>query len=175
MRLEDGQWRVTELQWLGYPNKFVIDDPGFVEQFRRPEQKQNESSATNVLRRLHNVLATYAATYPEVGLPPDLVVLGSAAASSESSSDNDVSDFSADDAEHAGLLENNLAVNQFESNGYVFRYELQVGGLEGAYSISARPAQYGKAATRSFYMNESGEIHNTVENREATAEDEPFD
>jgi len=39
----------------------------------------------------------------------------------------------------------------------------------------AKPAEYGKAGTRSFYMDKSGVIRGTDENREATAEDEPLE
>lgn len=178
MRFEDGDWRITELQWLRSGNQLVLDDPGFVEQFRRPEQKAAEASAVQTLRQLRWALRRYAITYPEAGLPADLAVLGSPEESVGESLDGVEGFFEAEDppnADHAGLLTNTMATNQFVQDGYYFRYQLRVGGSDGAYSIIARPTQYGETATRSFYTDETGEVRGTNENREATVRDEPIE
>lgn len=162
MRLEDGEWRVTELERLGGGyDAVVFDDPKFLERYRNPELKELESSVQGTLFQIGYALGRYASTYPEVGFPADLSVLGPSPEEEESSS------------EHADCLEQSLANNSFQNDGYEFHYELRRGGKNGAYSITARPVQYGKPGTQSFYLDETGGIRATRENREATADDEP--
>jgi hypothetical protein len=178
MHFEDGEWRITELQWLGFrSSRFVVDDPAFIEQFRRPEQKEAEAAAVGILYQLHWALASYVHTYPETGLPYDLAVLGHPESeSSEASGEpDDISDYDLRSADHASLMANTMAANQFESDGYVFQYELRLGGPEGEYSIIARPKRYGEVTTRSFYLDQSGRIRGTGENREPTVDDDPVD
>ena len=43
-----------------------------------------------------------------------------------------------------------------------------------SFTMSARPLEYGKGGRRSFFLDESGEIRSTVEDRAATAEDPPL-
>lgn len=178
MRFEQGEWRVTEVQWLGFrSSRLVVDDPAFVEQFRRPAQKEEETSAINVLHTLHWALMLYAGRYPESGLPDDLAVLGhpDAPPSEASDEEGEFSDHDLSSADHAGLVDNNMAANQFESDGYVFRYELRSGGPEGEYFVIARPKGHGEVATRSFYLDQSGRIRGTEENRDPTVDDDPVE
>jgi hypothetical protein len=162
MRFEEGEWRVTELQFLAYHQRILIDDPSFLEQFRRGEQKENEASARRTMAMLYWSLHTYYSTYPEIGFPEDLAVLRNCADDEEQN------------GEHAGLLETSMASNQFTQEGYKFEYALRRGGPEGSYTIIARPTNYGKTGTRSYYGDETGIIRSTGENNEPSAEDEPL-
>jgi hypothetical protein len=164
MKLEDGEWRVTELEWLEGRYGFVVfDDARFLDRFRNPELKELESSVQSTLFQISYALQNYASTFPEVGYPADLSVLGPSPEEEESSS------------EHAGDLQQSLAANSFQKDGYEFHYELRRGGKDGAYSIVARPIQYGRRGNQSFYLDETEVIRATRENREPTAEDEPVE
>jgi hypothetical protein len=179
MQLEDGEWRVTELQFLRFA--MLIDDAGFLDQFRRTKQKQNEAAAVARLRTLQYALQAYASAYPEVGLPNDLAVLAAPAkdvpqnpavqASEEDEEQGSERDVQLS-SEYAGLVDSSMASNESVERGYRFQYTLRRGGTDGAYIILARPLHFQKGA-RSFYTDESGVVRSTDENRDATPEDEP--
>jgi len=160
LRLEDGEWRVTELQRPGFRSEdIVLDNPRLIASFRDPDLEAKEESAVTTLRTLRWGLTTYKERYPEVGLS-DMTALGPAPIDTDGGEEPD--------AEHAGLVDGETAANSFVRDGYTFNY---VPGGAG-YSITARPREYHKTGTRSFYADDSGTIRSTSENRGATAADE---
>jgi hypothetical protein len=162
MKFEDGEWRVTELEWLGGGSgKLVFDDPKLLEPFRNPELKELESSVRATLLQVSYAVQRYGYIFRDFGYPADLSVLGPPLDDEEES------------AEHAGYLEQSQAANSFRKDGYEFHYELRRGGKEGAFSITARPLQFGNPTPRSFYLDETMVIRATGENRQATADDDP--
>jgi hypothetical protein len=162
MRMEDGEWRVNEIERPGYGGKsLLVDDSRLLDRFRRGPQQVNESSAVGRLRTLSTALLTYVNMYGEIGFPSDLAVLS---VQQEGMEPNPV---------QAGLLQADMAKNSFTSEGYVFNYSQRGGGAEGAYSLSARPVEFGNTGISSFYTDESGVIRSTGEDREANVEDAP--
>jgi hypothetical protein len=163
MRLEEGEWRVTELQPGGYGDGTILDQPAFVEQFRRSQEKEIEAQVLATLRTLNTALVSYAATYPDIGLPETLAAL----APPEEGDDPT--------AERAGLLGLEVAAQPYVSAGYVFSYQLLADGSGSSYSIIAGPADHGKSGSRRFYTDESGAICSTSEDRDPTADDDPVE
>jgi hypothetical protein len=163
MRLEEGEWRISELQRGDYYDGIVLDTPAFVEQFRGSREKESEGPALATLRSINTALVTYAAIFPDIGFPSDLAAL----ASTEEGGDPT--------PERAGLLSADFAVQPYVSAGYVFLYQLLAGGRGGSYSIVARPAAPGPSGSVRFYTDESGVIRSTPEDRDPTADDEPVE
>lgn len=119
--------------------------------FVLPEQKGDpaqlaESSATSALQDLHAALAAYSAAQPDHAYPTSLETLG--------------------DRAH---YDAQLAMSQ----GYQITYTPGAPGTDGvihSYAISARAGNYGY---RNFFMDDSGMMRATKENRAATASDPP--
>ena len=63
--------------------------------------------------------------------------------------------------------------NDFVYSGYRFTYAAlkESGGEYKGFQLQARPEEYGKEALRSYYMDESGAVHATPEDRAANAGD----
>ena len=63
--------------------------------------------------------------------------------------------------------------NKFSYQSYEFMYEptKPVNRSYKGFRLEARPQEYGKQALRSYFMDESGVVHATPQNRAATAED----
>jgi hypothetical protein len=161
MRLEEGEWRVTELQTDGYGDGTVLDEPEFVEQFRRSQEKEIEAQALGMLRTLNTALEIYARTY--LDFPETLAAL----APPEKGDDPT--------AERAGILGSDVAAQPYVSSGYVFTYQLLAGDSGGSYSIIARPMDHGKSGARRFYTDGSGITCFTSEDRDPTADDDPVE
>jgi hypothetical protein len=159
MRLEDDEWRVTGVDLPRFSERLSLDDPEFVERFRNVQRKESESRVTGLLYSVFSAVRRFAITYPDVGFPGDLNVLGPASEDEEATE------------EHAGLLLTEMAANEFSSEGYKFRYELIRGGPSGSFTIVARPIEGVSSRARSFLLDESGSIHVTDENRDATPDD----
>ena len=159
MRLEEDEWRVTRVDVPRFFQQISLDDPEFVERFRNVKRKESESRITSLLYSVFYAVRQFALTYPDVGIPGDLSVLGPADEDEEASE------------EHAGMLQAEMATNEFSSEGYKFRYELIRGGPDGNFALVARPLQHGSVKARSFFLDASGSIYVTEEDRDATAED----
>jgi hypothetical protein len=67
----------------------------------------------------------------------------------------------------AGLIDAVLASGAKDYYSFYF----STGADKTTFSVRARPLEYGTTGNRSFYMNESGVIRYTTEDRPATAED----
>lgn len=162
MRFEEGEWRIRELDTGRFGRRIRFDDLEFVERFRNREQKANESSATSTLYTLYYALQRYAETRPDVGIPDNLALLAERATNDENSSD---------EPDSVAFLSTEMARNDGESGGYRFHYQLLRGGPQGAYQITARPVDFARSGRFSYLINESGEVGQTAENRDATSDD----
>lgn len=168
LRMEDGAWRVTELQQPGFRgDDIVLDDPAFMERFQSPEQAQSDSNVVSMLWTLNYQLISYRQANPDIGFPSNLADLNTAQKLGAITSDDGEEDDSAESADKSP------STNDFVQGGYAFHY-VAGGGEHGGYSITARPTEYGKTGTRSFYVDESAVVRSTIENREANASDPPL-
>ena len=161
MRFEDGEWRIREIDGGRYQPPIRFDDPEFVERFRNRRSKDNESGAIRNLYDIHFAVQRYARDHPETGMPEDLAAL--AGEQSDESEDTDGAGYS--------YLTPEMARNDSETGGYRFHYELLRGGVEGAYQITAKPLPDGKPGRFRYLINESGSVHQTDEDRDATMDD----
>ena len=125
----------------------------------------DESSAVESLRIINIALVTHASTYPQCGFPDSLADLAPSDTPGPQQSD---------------LLDEVMAADTFTKRGYEFADALTmvVGDCAGEpgldYTVVARPIEYGKTGTRSFFTDSSGVIRATSEDRLATADDPPI-
>jgi hypothetical protein len=160
LRLEEGDWRIVELEERGRQSSLKLDDPKFYSRFRNSEQNSHEETAIGTLGMLGTALLNYSSSFGEVGFPQDIAALAG--------NEDDPS------AQHAGLVDMSFETKPCIREGYKFEYSLIRQGTDGAYSITARPTQFGKTGTQSFYVDETGVIRATKEDRLATADDDPI-
>jgi hypothetical protein len=107
--------------------------------------------ATAWLKQLHACATTYAAGHPAQGFPARLDLLG---------------------PDGTKCLEPLPPTG--EKAGYVFTYvpsPPEAGGKIPAYSVTARRVDRLRAGARSLYLDATGVIHATSEDRDATARD----
>jgi len=168
MRFTEGDWRIYELDVDG--REIRLDDPQYLAYLQRPRPSANEESAIGSLRTINTAAVTYSATFPEVGFPESLEVLGIASVPNSSSQSDEDTD-SQVERNHAGLIDNTLATPPFEKSGYRFIYRKTA---ESEYSVVARPLRYGSTGTNSYFTDQSGVVRFTPEDRDATVEDEPL-
>ena len=102
LRYVDDEWRIYEVEGA---QGIRLDDGKLLERFLRSRQFGNEAMAIGSLRTYNTAMVTYAATYPDIGLPDSLAVLGGDGGTPE----------------HAGLVDNLLASPPFEKSGRAFR------------------------------------------------------
>ncbi len=119
--------------------------------------------AAGLLRTVVTAQITYAVTYPQKGFASALAELGPPPVRSKPSEKG------------ADLIDGQLASS--EKRGY--RFTLRPGppdvhGIVSTFSCTARPLEYERTGLRSFFVDESGIIRATEENRPATADDEPL-
>jgi hypothetical protein len=155
MRLEDGDWRITELSDPNGFSRIHLDDPELIAQLAHRAQYESEIAVIGGLREIVTALVSYSAGFME--FPQRLEMLGGAPDGAPTT-------------EHAGLLDPELASTQVRS-GYRFSYERT---SIDSYTITARPLEFGKSGTRNFFADESGVIRFTTEDRAATVNDPPL-
>jgi nitrogen fixation-related uncharacterized protein len=103
-----------------------------------------DAHVASALNELHAALMSYSAAQPGGSFPNSLEPLGNTA---------------------------RQALQFAQSEGYQIQYTPAVPGPDGAirsYVLQARPGNFGY---RSFYSDESGQLHVTRENRAATSQD----
>ncbi len=163
MRFEDGEWHIFELDASDTHSILKLDDPTLLKKINQNGMGANEASAVGTLRTYNTAIVTYAATYPDIGVPGSLSVLGGVAAGQEP------------DRDHALLLDPSVSTPPYEKSGYRFYY-IRTGstGVNGQYTIVARPIQFGTTGNRSFFTDESGVIRFTEEDREPSSGDPPL-
>jgi hypothetical protein len=116
-----------------------------------PKRAPDEASAVGSLRSINSAQAEYARTHPDRGFASSLAELGPGS---------------------GDLIDSVLASGK--KNNYVFILTAAPADSHGCivrYSIMARPQHYGKNIKRNFFMDESGILRFTTENRAATAQD----
>ncbi len=189
MRSEDGEWRITD---FGFAHMEGIE--ARLAQKLRPGAAQ-EAEIVGELQTIQAALIEYAGIYPEVGYPERLAAVGPApkndassaiavtlsSAAEEIGEKGERSAMKRPPADHAELLDSSYLAEPLVKHGYRIRYTLIAahggGGDDedsrGRYSITAMPVEFGKTGSRSFYTDETGAIHVTEDNREATVYDPP--
>jgi len=155
MKLEDGNWTITELQSPTDRESLKFDEH-FVEKFKHDRFNANEASAVGNMRTLNTAEVTYASTFTEIGFAASIEVLGG----------------NGGDAQQAGLIDSELA--EGVKSGYKFEYRGGSDSPRTSYQITARPVHYGTTGKRSFFTDQSGVIRFTEEDREPTAQDDPL-
>ena len=157
MKLEQGEWRVTELTDPSGYGKINLEDPETIAEIAQAPLHANEQSAIAALRTLATALVSYNAEYSE--MPDKIEALGGHAADPEP------------DAAHAQLIDPELATMHVRS-GYEIQYQRT---SVDSYQITARPLDFGKSGSRNFFVDESGVIRFTDEDRQARANDSMLD
>jgi hypothetical protein len=161
MRLEEDEWRATRVDVPRFFERFAFGDPEFAERFRNVRNKETEGGVFGIMHSLSGAVHQFSITYPEVGYPEDLRALGPADENSDT------------DEEHAGLLQPEMAINRFDRDGYSFRYELERAGPDGDFAVVARPVNH-KPGARSYFLDASGTMRFTEEDRDPTEDDQPL-
>lgn len=152
LRYVDDEWRIYEVEG----GKFIhLDDTKLLDRFIVSRQLGNEAMAIGALRIYNTAMITYSSTFPDVGFPSSLTVLGGEGGSPD----------------HAGLVDNLLSSPPFEKSGYRFTYYRR---CNEEYTIVARPSRSGSDSDRSFFTDQSGVIRYTKEDRDPTADDDPL-
>ncbi len=160
MRFVEGEWRLYEAQSPS-GEKINLDDPGLLDRVSSSRLHANEASAIGSLRTLNTAAVTYASTYPDVGFPPSLEVLGGDDEDEPSST-------------RSKLVAASLTTAPYEKSGYRFSYRPGGGSPIAAYTIIVRPIDFGTTGKRSFFTDESGVIRYTDDAREPTVQDKPL-
>lgn len=153
MKLEDGAWRVREFRDPSGYGGVDLEDPETIAELVQAPMRMNEGSAIGSLRELATALVSYSAGFSE--MPDSMDALGGPA-EAESSKD------------HALLIDSQLASTHVQSG---YRFEYQKTSID-SYRITARPLDFGKSGRRNFFVDESGVIRFTEEDREATTNDD---
>lgn len=152
MRYVEGEWRIYEVEG---GQALRLDDTKLIERVVRSRDMANEASAIGSLRTYNTAIITYSATYPDIGFPASLAVLGG---------DGGTTD-------HAGLVDNALSSPPFQKYGYRYTY---IRSSATEYTITARPVESGSDIGRSFFTDQTGVIRYTEEDRDPTVEDKPL-
>jgi hypothetical protein len=160
MRYIEGDWRVFELESSNNHSCINLEDPNLFQGLTNRVSKGSETSAVGSLRIYYTVLASYHSSYPDAGFPSSLDVLGH-------------SDTDDPSANHAGFVDSMLSDPPYEKSGYRFNYQL-IDVNQGEYTITARPLEFGRTGTRNFFIDQTGVIRATTEDREATKYDNPI-
>ncbi|HVZ17852.1 MAG TPA: hypothetical protein VG897_12085, partial [Terriglobales bacterium] len=152
MRFVEDEWRVYEVEG---GQAVRLDDANFLPGLLRSRNIGSEASVIGSLRVYNTALVTYSSTFPEIGFPDSLTVLGGEGGSPD----------------HAGLVDTYLSSPPFEKSGYRFTYR-RTGQDE--YTITARSVESRSDSTRSFFTDQTGVIRFTTEDRDARSDDEPL-
>ena len=171
MRLEGEDWRFTGV------SEFRATDLGVESDLRRySPHDHNEDAAISALAMIRGQVTYSFRSYPD-GYPPSLA----------SVIQRQRTEQGATRAEPASALPTKevswLEHDPMFHDGYVFRYVLIDPGSRGAkgqpersgqWYATATPVEYGTSGTRSFFIDQTGVIRSTAENREANISDLPL-
>ena len=139
---------------------------------RAARMRSNEELVILELRTIKAACDAYEATY-ERGYPRSLAELGPYPNPPRSPREirEHFNEPPKMDAHHAGLIDEVLASGK--GSGYLIIYEPVAEGARTVkkYTVSARPESYGRTGLRSFYLDQTGLISATTENRPATDDD----
>jgi len=121
----------------------------------------NEISAAGSMRSINTAQVQYSSMYG-LGFAPTLQALGPPPEGVEPS------------PEAADLID--WVLTRGEKSGYVFTYTPAPPGEDGAisaYTLHARPREFGRTGDINFFSDQSGIVHLTREDRPANAKDPP--
>ena len=121
---------------------------------------RNQIFVVGSLRTINIASETYSSTYPH-GFPERLDQLGPGPAGTYTS-------------EAAGLIDEQLASGKKQE--YIFTYTPAAPDRRGfisSYTVTARPKIFGVTGEKNFFLDQTGVIRETTENREPTAADPP--
>ncbi len=141
---------------LGLPVAVVV--PSLV----RSPTAAHQASAVGSLRTINTADIMYESTYDR-GYSPTLAALGPPPGNAQAS------------AAAAGLIDSVLASGI--KSGYTFSYSPGLADKAGRvknYTVSARPLKYTKTGWNSYFIDETGVIRQTNEDRAATVKDPPL-
>ncbi len=164
MHLEDNEWRIDDL------GPWEKTDLGLAKLLHEPtEMEKNEAAAIQVLQTIGSASNRYAASHPGSGYPSDLKLLTIGPQNLNPAIWRLV-----------GVLDESFAADPLIKNGYRFRYLLTSTGdgtanNAGSFELTAVPVEFGKTGGKSFFTDQSGVLHMTMENRPATEEDTAVD
>ena len=158
---EKGEWRIL-LRAAGWFAVYLVSL--FIIVAALPDllytaHHQYEAGAIRTLRKINAAEETYARTYPQ-GYSPTLAALGPPASGAAPS------------ASAAGLIEADLA--QGAQWQYNFRYTpatTDFNGKIGGYIVAADPARPECSGWRHYLIDQTGGVHESIENRPATLND----
>jgi type IV pilus assembly protein PilA len=118
----------------------------------RSRMAANEASAVGSIRSVNTAAVTYSSTYPSVGYPSSLTVLGPATAATSATAD---------------LLDSVLAAGT--KSGYVFVLTPGSGTPLTGYSVTGDAVAQNTSGTRGFYSDQSGVIRYNATNGATSA------
>ena len=164
MHLESHEWRIDSF------GSWEKSDLGITQLLHEPtEMENNETAAIGTLQAISQALRRYAGSHPEVGFPSDLKLLTAGPKN-------------VDPAvwRYLGILDESFAADPLVKGGYRFRYLLTSSGdgtdqNPGSFELTAVPLEFGETGAKSFFMDITGNIHMTTENRLATDDDPAAD
>jgi len=163
MHLEDHEWRIDDF------GPWEKTDLGIQELLHEPtEMEKNEAAARETLGEIEGALRRYAGVNPRIGYPSTLKALTVGPP-----------DVDPEAWRSLGVLDESFAADPLFKNGYRFQYLLtSVGdGLQspGQFELIAVPTEFGVTGKTSFYLDYTGTLHMTTENRPANEEDRTID
>ena len=118
----------------------------------RSRMAANEASAVGSIRSVNTAAVTYSSTYPSVGYPSSLTVLGPATAATSATSD---------------LIDSVLAAGT--KSGYLFVLAPGTGTPLTGYSVTGDAVAQNTSGTRGFYSDQSGVIRYNAVNGATSA------
>lgn len=191
MRLQDGDWQVTG---FGNWRPTSLESGEFVSRFS--PTAENETAARATLTQIWSALTNYHIQYPQVGYPGTLQALSGPEEQDQKKEENqeEQSDVqivdgppdTADDSrpsqrnlrpvpQYAHILDASFLQDPPVKDGYQFHYVLIDSGNsedpDGKFHITATPVEFGKTGGRSFFMDQTGQIRATAEDRDANEND----
>jgi type IV pilus assembly protein PilA len=118
----------------------------------RSRMAANEASAVGSIRSVNTAAVTYSSTYPSVGYPSSLTVLGPATAATSATSD---------------LIDSVLSAGT--KSGYLFVLTPGTGTPLTGYSVTGNAVAQNTSGTRGFYSDQSGVIRYNAVNGATSA------
>lgn len=195
LHFEAGEWRLRSIGiWMEEEN---FESDKFMQELL--PGGRNEMAAEETLAALHAALLEYRSTYRSVGLPSSLAPLSGPMVTpappeaidkpNVPEGEPDTGDETGDEEEsstaspvpsvvpeHAYLVDPAFMQDPARKDGYLFHYNLIDSGLgrrdSAQYQITATPVEFGKTGKKSYFINQTGVIRFTTENRDANENDE---
>ncbi|HEY2495646.1 MAG TPA: hypothetical protein VGK24_01145 [Candidatus Angelobacter sp.] len=155
MHLEEDEWRIDDF------GEWEKSDLGLAKLLHQPTaMEKNEAAAQQTLGVMTNAIRFYVNVHPRIGFPADL---------------RDVVRSQNSRNGWGLLLDESFAADPLIKDGYRFRYlrtAIGSGNQDyGSFEITAMPVEFGSTGSKSYFVNESGLVHATSENRPATEDD----